>query len=84
MLSGNTHSEYSDAIKGIMSYIDDVIFFSKVISEDLEKYGKCLREREKLIPSNFSIQSSDFSSAEAQELMPDQEKYSPWLAGFKG
>lgn len=53
MLSGNTHSEYSDVINGIMSYIDDVIFFSKVISEDLEKYGKGLREREKLIPSNF-------------------------------
>ena len=63
MLSGNTHSEYSDVINVIMSYIDDVIFFSKVISEDLEKYGKGLREREKLIPSNFSIQSSDFSSA---------------------
>jgi hypothetical protein len=83
MESGNTQKEYSDAVNAIMSYTDDVIFFSKVISEDVEEYGKSLKEREKLISSDFSIRHADFSLPEEQGLMPVQESYSPWLEGFK-
>jgi len=82
MPSGDRQKEYSDAIDGIMSYINDVIFFSKTIAEDLEVYGKKLREQEKLIPSTYSIRHADFSSPEEQGLMPETENYLSWLSGF--
>jgi hypothetical protein len=82
MPSGNTYREYSDSIHGMEDYLDNVIFFSKLISEDIEKYSQGLKEREKLIPSDFSINGSDFSVPEEMGLIPSEESYSDWLSGF--
>ncbi|MBL1458733.1 MAG: hypothetical protein COA34_012900 [Methylophaga sp.] len=35
MENGNTYSEYADSLHGIMEYVDDIIFFSQIICEDL-------------------------------------------------
>lgn len=73
---------YRTALEGISSYSDDLIFFSKLLGDDLVRYGKELREQ---LPAKFrslarGVVAADFDSANA--LLPGPGPYKSWDTNF--
>jgi hypothetical protein len=65
---------------------DDCIFFGRVLSDDLLKYGNRLRRRYRRRLYRLGIpkfQPADWSLAERERLIPSDEKYQRWLRGFR-
>lgn len=85
MPSGHTNQEYPDLIEAIHSYINDVIFFSSLVCNDLTEHGNRLRSKEKKFAKKApKVNTANFSTACASELMPSTTDYSGWLNGFMG
>ncbi|MYM86101.1 hypothetical protein GTP91_02790 [Rugamonas sp. FT82W] len=80
----NLDQRYAHTIEGIGSYTDDGIFFSKLLCEDLQKYGSELalifKKKYKIEPPVMS--QVNFSSAIVQGLMPFDKEYRSWMDGF--
>ena len=77
-----TDNRYASSIDGIYGYTDDCIFFSKLLSEDLTRYGNKLKTR---LPSRWfstppHIASADFSKA--QKFIPPDSSYPSWKTSF--
>lgn len=83
--NGHRSTEYFDTVEAINRLIDDVIFFSELLSRDLEKHGnaslKAYQTRFKGVCEK--IQSADLSKARQAGLMPDEKEYESWLSAFK-
>jgi len=82
---GALSTEYADALKGISTYVDDVIFFSKLLCDDLLEHGQKNRGRFKELYREEppEVNKVDLSPAEAKGLMPDEEQYAHWLQGHR-
>jgi hypothetical protein len=86
--TGVIDENYSSAMDAIVHQIDDCIFFSRQLSDDLRDYGNKLR-RQHLRRLRFGlpriIGPADWSMAEAQGLIPaaTQTQYADWLKSFK-
>ena len=82
---GATNTEYADALRGIATYVDDVIFFSKLLCDDLAEHGQKtrLRLQEKYGEEPPKVNKVDLSGAEDKGLIPDLEQYSEWIEGYK-
>jgi hypothetical protein len=79
---GRVDARYSGAMKGIYDLTDDCIFFSKLLSDDLQQHGQKLA---KLFHFNQpKIQTNDFAGAVAKGLIPSSDHYKDWLALPKG
>jgi hypothetical protein len=83
-ISGFTDREYSDVADAIRSYLDDIVFFSSRLCEDLVLHGNEVRERfvkpgAKDVPNVTNV---DFSQARADGLIPTDAQYQDWLNGF--
>lgn len=80
MPSGHTNQEYPDNIDAIHTYVDDVIFFSSLITKDLAEHGEGLLSKEKrfskIAPKVIGV---DFGAARSAGLMPPDSAYSGWL-----
>ncbi len=84
MPSGHTNHEYPDLVEAIHSYINDVIFFSSKLCEDLAVYGNRLRDKNKRLAKNApKVNQPDFSTPQGLKLIPPDSDYSSWLNGFK-
>ncbi|MGM0987773.1 MAG: hypothetical protein ACQEXI_12425 [Pseudomonadota bacterium] len=84
MHSGHINQEYSDLVEAMHSYINDVIFFSSKLCEDLAAYGNQLRKNNKRLAKNApKVNAPDFSTPRGLELIPPDSDYSSWLNGFK-
>lgn len=81
---GNVSTEYPDSIVGAYKYVDDIIFFSKLLCEDLHKHGIRLKNahERKYGKGKQKVTKADFSLAEERGLLPDEAEYSDWLRGF--
>jgi hypothetical protein len=81
---GHVDREFPETLRAIHVYTDDLIFFSKLICEDLHNYGKNLHERTAKIGRGQApkINSVDFSSSNEFGLMPDENEYESWLKGY--
>lgn len=75
-------NRYASSIDGIYGYTDDCIFFSKLLSEDLTRYGNKLKDR---LPRRWfstapHIASADFSPA--QKFIPPDSNYPSCKTSF--
>ncbi len=82
---GSVSTEFVDSLNGIVLYVDDVIFFSKLLCRDLQEYGERIRARflERYKGEAPRVNRIDFSGSEDVGLFPAEEKYEDWLKGFK-
>jgi len=84
MPTGHINQEYPDLIDAIHSYINDVIFFSVAICEDLAAHGNQLRSvHKKLIKKVAEVHAPDFSGPKESGLIPPDSEYSSWTGSFK-
>lgn len=84
MPNGNTDQEYSDTIKLMYSYVDDSIFFSHLICNELMKYGNDLRTKYKKFSKNApKVNDASFRVPLESKLIPPDSDYDLWLRGYK-
>ena len=70
-------SSYPDSMESISSNLDNCIFFSKVLVEDLIEHGlKIAKEFGRKSPK---IHRVDLTEAERSGLVPDSGLYDDWL-----
>jgi hypothetical protein len=83
-----TDGRYGDLVARSADSADDVIFFSQLLAQDLAEHGNRVLKR---YPRRFFIFRSgglptisrlDFSSPQAQGMIPSSEKYADWLKAF--
>jgi hypothetical protein len=79
------NEEYPDVLDGIHSYLDNLIFFALLLSQDLEKHGDNLAERFRKefdidIPK---INKLNFTKSREKGLMPSPDEYKDWVDCFK-
>jgi hypothetical protein len=84
---GTTDQSYPSLVEALDTYAQDVAFFTHMLCSDLVAYGGRLRK--KIIEESSFFDGSvprvseiDFSSAQANGLLPSSEGYESWLAGF--
>jgi chaperonin GroES len=82
---GVVDERYHSVIVGIYEQADECIFFSRILAEDLLKYGERLRRRHlrglRLGLPKFD--GADWSNVENSGLMPSADLYKAWLNGFR-
>ena len=71
-------------IAALFAQTDDCIFFSKILADDLFKYGTRLRRRNSWkfrlgVPKEVP---EDWTFAQREKLLPDEAQYANWLRGF--
>lgn len=82
--SGDTNQEYPDLVEAIHSYIDDIAFFSALLSSDLVAHGNQIH---KAFTKRFgkgapNISTADFSRPREIGLLPPDSQYQDWINGF--
>ncbi|WP_139232999.1 hypothetical protein [Halomonas korlensis] len=82
---GSLSTEYADALEGISTYVDDVVFYSNLLCEDLFEHGQKIRKRlkDQYREEPPEVNKVDFADAEEKGLMPDKERYANWLQGHR-
>ncbi|WP_157889107.1 hypothetical protein [Herminiimonas arsenitoxidans] len=77
-------SKYSDLMHTIENEIDDGIFFSMLVSEELELSGKkALRElKENYGIKDINLIKFDMSAIRGLDLIPNDDLYKDWLKAF--
>jgi hypothetical protein len=81
---GHVSTEYFDTMTGLQNLTDDVIFFSRLLCEDLAAHGHKVLDKFK---SQFKavidqVNAIELSPEKTSGLIPPNEQYSEWLAGF--
>jgi hypothetical protein len=80
-----TDDIYPSSLRGIYTYTDDCIYFSKLLGDDLAKHAAGLKQKLKKQfrgTEPFSA-TCDFSIAEKDGLMPPAEEYKGWESGYQ-
>lgn len=82
---GHVNQEYPDSVRGIGSYLDDLIFFSHLLCKDLEEHGKLLIERFRSQVGRDApeISEVDFETPEAKGFIPPASEYESLLGAFR-
>ncbi|WP_440090678.1 hypothetical protein [Pseudomonas putida] len=81
---GHRHEGYSDAMKNMARFTDDLLFFSMTLCEQLDQHGLELRARsKKLIRGEVSILRFRLADDIPEGTIPDPKKYKKWLARFQ-
>jgi len=70
---------YSNLVDAILSYTNDVIFFSMILENDLRAIGEDMRAK---FPGNDPPELPKISWSNVDELIPKHTEYSDWLKGF--
>jgi hypothetical protein len=83
--TGKAHNEYPNLVEAIHSYLNNVVFFSHLLCEDLLIHGEHLRSSYKKQFGKCApdLNSLDFSEAKASGLIPPESEYTDWLKGFR-
>lgn len=74
---------YESALRGIVSYTDDAIFFAKLLGDDLSKHATKLKND---LPARLRVRAPVITSAsydKTADIMPDPAKYSDWDTMFQ-
>jgi gas vesicle protein len=81
---GHINLDYPGTVDAIYSQTDDGIFFGKLLCDDLYEHGSKLCEafKGKFKKPPPCVSKVDFSTVEASELIPDDEKYVKWVNAF--
>lgn len=80
MANGYTDREFSDIVKIIHEYTEDLIYFSLQLCNELACHGKIQSEnfKKQFGKGAPSVICPDFSGPKNQGLIPSDEKYSAW------
>jgi hypothetical protein len=85
-LSGPTgvDERFKNNVEALSLYVDDCIFFSKLLAHDLLIYGRKLRRQHAWrfwqLPY---VDREDWTEAQQAGLIPPDEQYKDWIKGFK-
>lgn len=82
---GHVNREWPDTLTGIHSMLDDVIYFTWLLSEDLATHGEqvsALYRRRYGRKSLPVVRRADFAIAKAEGIMPNDENYKDWMSSF--
>ncbi len=82
--SGHTNREYPDSLQNLYSYCDDVIFFSGLLCEDLERYGNSVVKAFAAENRNeqLKVGKIDLESVKKSGFFPPETNYQRWLDGY--
>ncbi|WP_155295357.1 hypothetical protein [Chromobacterium violaceum] len=83
--NGGGSTEFPDTLSGINQHIDDGIFFSHLLCEELMQVGgKYLADYKKIKKDTEDrISTVDFQNIMHENLIPSKELYQDWLKAFK-
>ena len=79
-IKGNVDKNYSDSVDAIYSYVDDCIFYSMHLCEDLMNHGQNLKKA--MNDKKIVINEAKYDAAEQIGLLPDKKKYEDWSSMF--
>jgi hypothetical protein len=82
---GDSHNkDYGSTMSAIDLYLGDVIFFGKILYEELQQHGQKISTKNKkhLRGAPSTVMTVDFSEANDLGLIPDAEQYKDWTSGF--
>lgn len=81
---GGVDNRYHDSIVGIKNYVDDLIFFSTVVCEDLIIKGNSAAKDFKSQHGKGAplVDKVDFEMSYFEGLIPFKHNYKSWLSGF--
>jgi hypothetical protein len=75
---------FKNNVEALSLYIDDCIFFSRLLARDLLTYGRKLRRQNSWrfwqLPY---VDREDWTEAQQAGLIPPDKQYKNWLKGFK-
>jgi hypothetical protein len=76
---------FSSNVGALYNQIDDCIFFSRILADDLFEYGTSLRKRfawryRLPVPK---LTGYEWTPAETKGLMPNRNRYANWLQAFR-
>jgi hypothetical protein len=71
-------------VEGLYALVDDCIFFSRKLADDLFSYGTALRRRHawKFRLGVPKLERENWEFARKEGLLPDDAQYADWLRGF--
>src|ERR1700682_4983933 len=78
--SGNVDNRYNSIVTALYRYVDDCIFFSKSVADELTVHGKKIaRSFNKQFNGQIApVGELKISKKEYQEIMPDKAEYADW------
>lgn len=81
---GHVSTDVGDLIEGLYRLTDDVMFFSRLLAEDVTDHGKRMKAKYDKVAriKKEGINQIEFSDARTDDLMPDPANYQDWLQGF--
>jgi hypothetical protein len=82
---GNVDARYRDSVQAIALQTDDCIHFSRILGEDLERYGSRLHYRWKRLRMRGRLPRTTqlgWEKAEAKGLFPNPKRYVSWDETF--
>jgi hypothetical protein len=82
---GGADEKYKQTLFAIESYCNDCIYFCKLLAESLTEHGNKVRRkyRHHILWWLPKIAKADYSTPEAQALIPDAKDYAKWHSGFQ-
>ncbi len=82
--NGHVSQEHADLVEGIYSYVDDIAFFSALLSDDLIRHGEKLHTAflKRFGKDAPKVSKVDFSGPRKSGLMPPDSQYNDWLRAF--
>lgn len=83
--AGVVDERFRTNVEALLLKTNDCIFFARILSDDLHKYGRILykRYRWRFRLKRFLPEQVDWSPAALNGLLPDESDYQAWLRGFK-
>jgi len=81
---GHVNNDYGNTMEALDLYLNDVIFFGKLLCEELQLHGKkvAAQNRKHLRGAPSNVVTVDFSTATKLGLIPDADDYKDWTSGF--
>nr|WP_314530875.1 hypothetical protein [uncultured Pseudomonas sp.] len=83
--AGKTNNEYGSYINAMSEYLDDTIFFSLELCEDLQIHGRHIAEkyRKKFGGELLDVTTINLEQARKEDLLPMNEAYERWRSSFE-
>lgn len=82
--NGHVSQEHADLVENIHSYIDDIVFFSALLCDDLMQHGEKLHSTfaRRFGKGAPKVSKVDFSGPRISGLIPPESQYNDWLRAF--
>jgi hypothetical protein len=82
--SGGTDTRYPNSVDAINSQMDACIFFSKILADDLARYGNALRKKNAgwLMRSLPKVAKIDWSPMMDNGIFPSEKTFEKWVKAF--